>query len=422
MLLELKIGRKDLLKRALLPIVILVIAILAFIALNQSKSDNRVMQKPEKIWRVNTVTVTYQDLSPEITIYGRIETPRQASLNAALVADVIEVDILEGSEVEIGQVLVKLDDTDVRLLITQRQADLAEIKAFIDSELLRFKRDKELLEHESKLLQISDNAVNRAKKLEQDRLASQAFLDEAYATKQRQLLTVKRLNHDIAQHPARLAGLKAKQSRAQALLQQSQVDLQRTVIKAPFTGRIAKLNASVGDRVRTGDRLLSIYDLENLEVRAQIPGRYLKQIRTSLQQGEQQTATAYMDDSLFQFSLARLSGEMSPDSGGIDGLFRCTSDDSNALVLGTFVDLTLKLSQQSSVIAIPFNALYGLNKVYRLTDGHLQSVNVERVGEYHTDQGISLLVRSEELKEADQIISTQLPNAITGLRVEALDD
>ena len=409
------------LKRALLPVVILVIAILVFMALNQSKPVARMMQKPEKVWRVNTVAVQYQDLSPEITIYGRVETPRKASMNAALVADVIEVKILEGSEVEVGQVLLKLDDTDVHLLINQRQADLAEINAAIDSELLRFKRDKELLEHENKLLEIADNAVGRAKKLEQSRLASQSFLDEAYAAKQRQLLTLKRLKHDIAQHPARLAGLKARQIRAQALLEQSQVDLQRTVITAPFTGRVAKLDVSIGNRVRTGDRLLSIYDLENLEVRAQIPGRYLKQIRTNLEQNKQQTATAYIDDNLLQFSLARLSGEIRPDSGGIDGLFRCTSD-SNALVLGTFVDLTLKLSQQSSVIAIPFNALYGLNKVYRLTDGHLQSVNVERVGEYHTEQGISLLVRSEELKEADLIISTQLPNAITGLRVEALDD
>ncbi|RKZ80907.1 MAG: efflux transporter periplasmic adaptor subunit [Gammaproteobacteria bacterium] len=390
-------------------------------ALNQSKPDARMMQKPEKVWRVNTVAVQYQDLSPEITIYGRVETPRKASMNAALVADVIEVKILEGSEVEVGQVLLKLDDTDVHLLINQRQADLAEINAAIDSELLRFKRDKELLEHENKLLEIADNAVGRAKKLEHSRLASQSFLDEAYAAKQRQLLTLKRLKHDIAQHPARLAGLKARQIRAQALLEQSQVDLQRTVITAPFTGRVAKLDVSIGNRVRTGDRLLSIYDLENLEVRAQIPGRYLKQIRTSLEQNKQQTATAYIDDNLLQFSLARLSGEIRPDSGGIDGLFRCTSDR-NALVLGAFVDLTLKLSQQSSVIAIPFNALYGLNKVYRLTDGHLQSVNVERVGEYHTEQGISLLVRSEELKEADLIISTQLPNAITGLRVEALDD
>jgi len=415
------IGRNELLKRALLPVVILVIAILVFMALNQSKPVARMMQKPEKVWRVNTVAVQYQDLSPEITIYGRVETPRKASMNAALVADVIEVNILEGSEVEVGQVLLKLDDTDVHLLINQRQADLAEINAAIDSELLRFKRDKELLEHENKLLEIADNAVGRAKKLEHSRLASQSFLDEAYAAKQRQLLTLKRLKHDIAQHPARLAGLKARQIRAQALLEQSQVDLQRTVITAPFTGRVAKLDVSIGSRVRTGDRLLSIYDLENLEVRAQIPGRYLKQIRTSLEQNKQQTATAYIDDNLLQFSLARLSGEIRPDSGGIDGLFRCTSDR-NALVLGAFVDLTLKLSQQSSVIAIPFNALYGLNKVYRLTDGHLQSVNVERVGEYHTEQGISLLVRSEKLKEADLIISTQLPNAITGLRVEALDD
>ena len=328
-------------KTVFFPIVILFSAIVGFLVLQNTQPASQPVAQGGKIWLVETTQVVYQDLSPEVTIYGRVETPRQASLNAALVADVIEVNILEGSEVEVGQTLVKLDDTDVRLLIVQRQADLAEIKAAIDSESLRFKRDKELLEHESELLRIADNAVGRAKKLEQDRLASQSFLDEAYAAKQRQLLTLKRLEHDIAQHPARIAGLKAKQSRAQALLEQSGVDLQRTVIKAPFTGRIAKLDISIGDRVRIGDRLLSIYDLENLEVRAQIPNRYLRQVRTSLQQGEQQTATTVLDGDLLQFSLARFSGEMRPDSGGIDGLFRCISD-SNTLILGTFVDLTLQ--------------------------------------------------------------------------------
>ena len=33
-----------------------------------------------------------------------------------------------------------------------------------------------------------------------------------------------------------------------------------------------------------------------------------------------------------------------------------------------------------------------------------------------------LLIQSSELSEGDQIITTQLPNAITGLRVEAVND
>lgn len=393
-----------------------------FIGLKQSKPEKVVIEKPEKIWRVNTVPVAFQNISPEVTIYGRVETPRQATLKAAMVADVLEANVLEGTLVDVGQSLVKLDATDMQLLLNQRQADVTEIKAQIDSELLRFTRDKSLLGHESELLQLADNAVSRAKKLEQSRLTSQANLDDAVANKQRQVLIIKRLKHDINDHPTRLAVLRAKQAKYRALAEQATVDLNRADIKAPFSGRIASLNVASGDRVKAGDPLLTLYDLNNLEVRAQIPGRYIKQVRDNLSRGNQQTATALLDGELLSFTLKRLSGEIRQDSGGLDGLFQLT-ENMNTLAIGTFVELSLQLSEQLSVISIPFNSLYELDRVYRINNGYLEALNVERIGEYKTKNGdINLLIRCNELEETDTIVSTQLPNAISGLRVEPLDE
>lgn len=409
-------------KRVLLPIVIILIAVAILFALVQFGPEKPTIEKPEKVWRVNTVSVTFQQLSPEITIYGRIETPREATLKAALVADIVTTDVLEGSEVDKDQLLLILDDTDVILLIDQRQADVAENQALISSEKERFQRDQSLLEQETQLLQLADKAVARAKKLEKSRLTSQSSLDDAIAAKQRQLVTLKRLKHDIAEHPARLAQLQARKQRAQALLSQAQVDLERSKIKAPFAGRIAKLYVTVGDRVRTGDELLTIYDLENLEVRAQLPGRYIKQIRTMMASGEQLTAEAIIDNAQLNLTLERLSGEVRVDSGGIDGLFQF-SDSDHRLALGTFVELNLKLAPQADVIELPFNALYGLDNVFLLKEGYLQSIKINRMGEFKTDTGERrLLVRSDELQQGDQIVSTQLPNAMTGLRVEAVSE
>jgi hypothetical protein len=85
------------------------------------------------------------------------------------------------------------------------------------------------------------------------------------------------------------------------------------------------------------------------------------------------------------------------------------------------VELKLQLTQESVVAAIPFNALYELDRVYRLSDGHLEAIKIERIGEYQTESGKKqLLIRSEQLAESDIIVSTQLPNAITGLRVEPI--
>ena len=410
------------LKRVLLPLIILSIAIAIYMALSASKPEKKSLQQAEKVWRVNTVLVQFEQISPEITIYGRVETPRRASLNAALTADVTQINILEGAIVSKGDVLITLDNSDADLLLNQREADLAEINALISSELARQRRDKGLLANEKSLLTLAEKAVTRVKKLDASRLVTRSSLDEAVSSQQRQIVTYKRLQYDISEHPARMAGLKARQSRAKALLDQAQLDVDRTFIKAPFNGRIANLNASLGDRVRVGDNLLTVYDLEHLEVRAQIPGRYLKQVRDNLTKGQNLTALATLDDKVLTFELTRLSGETRQDSGGVDGLFGLAADN-HTLALGTFLELSLSLGSQENVIVMPFNALYGLNRVYRIEKGYLKAVKISRIGEYENSDGqTQLLIRSNDLKAGDRVISTQLPNAITGLRVETLND
>ena len=405
-------------KRIVLPALILAAAIIVFVMMVKTKAEPPKVERPEKVWLVNAVQAKLQTLSPEITIYGRVETPRDATLSSALQAEVVGVDVLEGDIVQAGQTLIRLDDTDSQLLVAQRQADVDEINAQISSENDRYQRDKDLLVHQQKLLELDDKAVSRAQKLEQSRLASKSSLDDALAAKQRQLVTLKQLQHDMTEHPTRIAQLKATMERAQALLKQAHVDLSRTVIKAPFSGRVAKLDVAVGDRVRVGDSLLAIYDLQNLEVRAQIPGRYINQVQRMLANHQNLQATAQLDDKTLQLNLHRLSGAVRQDSGGIDGLFTLNTTQ-QTLPLGTFVELHLKLSPQPDVVALPFTSVYGLNKIYRIKDGYLQSLTIHRVGEiYLADGKKQLLVKSPELHNGDQIISTQLPNAINGLRVE----
>jgi biotin carboxyl carrier protein len=410
------------LKRILLPIIIIAISIAGFIGLKNSKPEKPVLEKLEKVWHVDTIPVVFQSLSPQITVYGRVETPKTSSLTSALESDVIQVNVLEGSEVNKGDVLVELDVTDADLLIAQRKADLAEIEGMIDAEFQRYKRDQGLLASQQKLLKLADAEVTRLSKLADSGLASKSSYDSALTTQQQQLLSLKNLQYDIASHPARLAQLKAKQRRAEALVEQAEVDKKRCVIKAPFTGRVSRLNVSVGDRVMTGNSIIAMYDLSALEVRAQLPGRYISQIRMMMANHTDIIAKANIDGHAMRFSLARFSGEVQQDSGGIDGLFKVI-DDNYPLALGTFVPLTMELSAQQDVIEIPYNALYELNHVYIIENGYLKQVAVEQAGELTNSMGEKrLLVRSSALTENDVIVTTQLPNAITGLRVEAVSD
>jgi hypothetical protein len=133
-------------------------------------------------------------------------------------------------------------------------------------------------------------------------------------------------------------------------------------------------------------------------------------------------ATAVVNNTPMFFQLERLSGEVQQDSGGIDGLFGLKQKNTQ-LPLGTFVELTFNMAPQDNTIAIPYNAIYGLDHVYVNDEGYLKSVDIEQIGEFTNEQGDkTLIIRSADLKQGDQIVSTQLPNAMTGLRVETAHD
>lgn len=71
-------------------------------------------------------------------------------------------------------------------------------------------------------------------------------------------------------------------------------------------------------------------------------------------------------------------------------------------------------------MVIPFSALYGADSVYLLTsEGRMKRVEVERIGEAAGRNGErSLLVSGEALVPGARLITTHLPNAVTGLKVD----
>jgi hypothetical protein len=193
-------------------------------------------------------------------------------------------------------------------------------------------------------------------------------------------------------------------------------------VKAPFAGIVAKVEVAVGDRVRSGDALLTLYDNTALEVRAQIPLRYQGVVLNSLAKRQFLMAETVIDTHPVRLRLTRIAGQINKDSGGIDGLF--TVEQGAAwLRLGQLLNLTLSLPEATEIIALPFESVYGTNRIYKLQDNRMQGILVERVGEKVDVTGQSrILVRSAELKAGDQIITTQLPNAMDGLKVQVLSN
>lgn len=76
-------------------------------------------------------------------------------------------------------------------------------------------------------------------------------------------------------HKPQLAELRAKLTSAQAELKSAEVLRRRTVIRAPFDGRVRNARVGLGQYVEHGAKLASVYDTERAEIRLPVSTREL---------------------------------------------------------------------------------------------------------------------------------------------------
>jgi hypothetical protein len=163
-----------------------------------------------------------------------------------------------------------------------------------------------------------------------------------------------------------------------------------------------------------GDILVEVYDRNSIEIRAQIPNRHISDIRKALQNNKNTNAIAIAENVTSNITLSRVAGISS--KGGVDGIFTITDNNSN-LVVGQSLAVILKLPEQQDLYRLPAAAIYGENRVYKIVDSRMQAVTVSKVGKQYNDNQMVHLIHSSELKDNDTIVTTQLANAISGLKV-----
>ena len=75
-----------------------------------------------------------------------------------------------------------------------------------------------------------------------------------------------------------------------------------------------------------------------------------------------------------------------------------------------------------NTVAVPVQAVYGQRRLFVIENGLLAGIDIERLGERTDARGrLELLVRADELRDGVRILSSQLSNAVTGLRVSVTD-
>ena len=198
---------------------------------------------------------------------GYVTARRQATVSSKVTGKVIEVLVEEGLRVKEGQVLARLDDTNVKTSLQLAEAQLASAKAALAETGVRIK------EADLNLRRITDLAKNS--------VSAQADLDHAEA--------------DAQSLKARLEQQKSDVIVAEKTVATWQQQLEDTVIRAPFGGIVTSKNAQPGEMIspvsagggftRTG--ICTIVDMESLEIEIDVNESYINRVAS----GQPVTAT-----------------------------------------------------------------------------------------------------------------------------------
>ena len=389
-------------------------AILLLFLLVSTRPEAHVEAVEESRFAVQTLSIEPQPLHPELALIARVDSAAQPTLTAAVSAEVLAVPAREGQTVEAGAILVELDDRDAQVQLRQAQAELAQAESSRQLQQEQNRADAENLQREQELARLSENELARLIRLRTQGLVSETSVDQAKQNHQRNLLSLAAREQAVRRASANAAQADARVSAAEAALQAAELQLERTLVRAPFPAAVTRVLVEAGARVSPGQSLLALYDTGNLEFVAELPTRYLAPLQQDLDKGKPAEGHVRFGEQSFRVRLLRLGKEA---SGGAVQAWMGLAEP-GLLPVGIQLPLRLELPTVPAAVAMPESGLYDLSKVFRIVDGRLESMSVRVHGTL--DEGRRVVISHPDLKAGDHLLVTHLANAVTGLAVREL--
>jgi HlyD family secretion protein len=212
--------------------------------------------------------------------YGIIERERH-SLSAPVSELISEVLVREGDQVTAGQVLLRLDDTNVRARITQREAELAELHA-VREEMIKGPRREAIARAESAVqgaqadVLDAEQKLQRAQQLVRSGAGTQAELDQFLASRDQAVARIEQARQQLAElrngtRPEQLLQIDARIAAASARLALEHKALQDLSLVSAHDAVVDSLPWQQGDRITQGALLAGLLIDQQAYVRVYVP-------------------------------------------------------------------------------------------------------------------------------------------------------
>lgn len=378
--------------RWLLPVGVLLLGVALSTLLFKTAPRPKTVEPVAVLPLVRVATVHPQNLRMNVVAHGTVAPRTESDLVAEVRGRILSVapSLVAGGFFEAGEELLRLDDREHTIAVTRARAQV-ELR---ESEALLAAAEA------SRRRQLADRGAASAANLEQyesRELVAQALLDEA-----------------------------------RAAFAQANLDLERTVVRAPFAGRVRERPVDVGQFVNPGTKLARVYAIDYSEVRLPVQTEDLVHLDLGLTAGAGAEAALGSPITLrAQFggeelewpaTLVRSEGEIDLRTrtlhlvARVDDPYGRRIERASPLPSGLFVEAEIVGHEIEGVFVIPAAAVRDGNKVYVVdADDRLVIATVDVIRR-DRDQ----VVVGEGLEDGQRIVVSPLRAVSDGMRLRTV--
>lgn len=249
---------------------------------------------------VEVAVATTDTVIDAITATGQIESLQAIELRPDVDGRIVEIFVREGSLVAKGAPLFKIDDVELKAQVARAEAD----------------RD------------LAEQALTRTRQLMSEKAAAQADVERAEASARS----------------------------ARAALELLQVRLDRTVVRAPWSGLSGARFVSIGDYVTQNSRLITLQTVNPQRAAFQVPERYAERLKVGQKVSFRVAALAGRDflgtvdfvDPRVQLPARTITVKaLAPNPG-------------RELQAGMFIEARLETTRRANAVVVPEEAILQL--------------------------------------------------------------
>ena len=400
-----------------LKILILLLALLvvgAFLAscrgskANVRKEESNANTQPTVVEGVTTAGAIKRELPRFFEATGSLAGDQQTDVAPQTSGKVVALGVDIGTYVKRGQMLIRLDESELKLRVDQAAAQVEQAKAAVrqaeEKIGLRsgqaFDPNRVAEVAAAKVaFDLAEKNLKRAEKLIESGDVSRSFYDEQRARRDQ---LKEQYEVQLAQARQNYAGVDVSRTNvanAQAALALARKNLSYAVIPAPIDGFVSERTADLGEYVSPQQKVVTIVRTNPLRIRIDIPEQAIPEVKVGQSVS---IATSAWPDKNFAGRVARIAPNVSAQSRTLT-VEAEIENGNNALKPGQFATVRILQERAEPAVLVPARSVIneaGVSRVYVIKDGHAEQRLVQ-IGQTDGD-----LVEIKSGVAADELVAT----------------